>query len=94
MAKIKLLDNASATGSAKNWPGGRGHFKAVGTFGGATLTLQELGPDDTTWIAVGPDVTLTAAGNGNFEITGSQVRVAVSGGSPSALYASVETLPV
>jgi len=49
-----LLTNASATGSAQNWKGGRGVFTLAGTVGGATITLQYLGPDATTWLTLRP----------------------------------------
>ena len=89
---IVLLDNAAATGSAKTWSGGRGQFKALGSFGGATVTLQILGPDGATWLSLGSDAALTAAGVANFDAPSGQLRAAVNGGSPSGLYASVASL--
>ena len=86
----RLLSNASATGSAASWPGGYGVFSAAGTFGGATVTLQFLGPDGSTWIAVGVDTTITSAGGGVFALPPGQIRAAVSGGSPSGLYAQAD----
>lgn len=84
---IDLLSNASATGATVQWPGGRGTFSAAGTFGGATVTLQFLGPDGVTSITAGVDTTLTAAGGGNFDLPPAQLQAAVSGGTPSGLYA-------
>lgn len=89
---IVLLDNASATGAAKTWDGGRGQFKALGSFGGATVTLQILGPDGATWLGLGADAALTAAGAVNFDCPPGQLRAAVSGGSPSGLYAQAASL--
>ena len=89
---IVLLDNAAATGPAKTWDGGRGQLKALGSFGGATVTLQILGPDGATWLAVGSDAALTGAGVANFDCPPGQLRAAVSGGSPSGLHASVASL--
>lgn len=85
-ASLDLLSNASATGSAGRWPGGRGTFTVEGTFGGATVKLQCLGPNGT-WIDLGTDATFTAAGVCGFELAMGQLRANVSGGSPSALYA-------
>lgn len=85
--RLDLLSNASSTGSAFVWRGGRGHFAASGTFGGATVKLQFLGPDGSTWIDAGTYTTLTAAGAGNFDLPEGQIRAAVSGGSPSGIYA-------
>ena len=86
--RIDLISNGSATGVAQSWPGGRGSFAVAGTFGGTTVSLQLLGPDGATWTDVGPDVTLTAAGVGNFELPPSDIRAAVTGGTPSGLYAT------
>ena len=89
---IDFLTNAvttpapSATGV--QWNGGRASFTVVGTFGGATVALQWLGPDGVTWVNVGTETTLTAAGVGNFELPRGKLRVTVTGGSPSGLYAT------
>ena len=83
---VDLLSNASATGNAVQWSGGKGTISAVGTFSGATVALQYLGPDGTTWLNAGTDCTLTANGGGNFELPPGQIRASVSGGTPSALF--------
>lgn len=85
----QLLSNASATGSAAQWGGGVGVFSAAGTFSGATVSLQFLGPDGLTWCAVGSDTTLTAAGGGAFVLPPCSIRAEVSG-SPSGMYAQAE----
>lgn len=85
--RIDLLANATATGNAVTWPGGRGTFIAAGTFNGATVKLQLLGPDSSTWIDAGTYTTLTAAGAGVFDLPQGQVRAAVTGGPPSGMYA-------
>lgn len=86
-----LLANASATGSAVTWPGGRGTFSVpIGTFGGATVALQ-WSPDGTNYLAADQGgtayTTLTAAGAGGFELPPGLIRAAVTGGTPSGLYA-------
>lgn len=84
--RIILLDNAGATGTAKQWPGGAGVFTVTGTFGGATVKLQQLGPDGTTWLDIsGGDATLTAPGQGGFVLPEGRIRASVSGGTPSGL---------
>lgn len=85
-----LLSNASATGSATTWGGGSGVFEAAGTFSGATVKLQRLGPDGATWYDVGADTTLTAAGGGYFIMPPGQIKAVISGGPPSGMYASAE----
>jgi hypothetical protein len=88
---VQLLNNAGATGSAADWCGGPGAVYVEGTFGGATLTLQVRTPRDT-WVAVGTDTTFTAAGVAGFDVPAGDIRMAVSGGTPSALYAYVRPL--
>lgn len=82
-----LLSNASATGTAQDWPGGEGVFECEGTWAGATASL-EFKTGNGTWIAVGKDTTLTANGAGAFILHPCLVRVAITG-SPSAMYAAV-----
>lgn len=85
-----LLENASATGSAVGWSGGAGVFSVVGTFGGAEVSLQFLGPDGSTWVAMGDETTKTSAGGGYFVFPPGQIRAAITGGPPSGMYASVD----
>lgn len=91
-SRIDLLSNASATGSAIIWPGGRGMFTAAGTFGGTTVKLQFLGPDGSTWIDAGTYTTLTASGGGIFDLPQGQVRANITGGTPSGIYAIAVTV--
>ncbi len=86
--RLNLLTNASATGTGKHWPGGRGQFAVVGTFSGATVTLQTLGPDGSTYVSLGADAALTAAGLVNFDAPEGMLRALVAGGPPSGLYAT------
>ncbi len=88
--RLELLSNASATGSGKVWNGGEGAFLVAGTFGGATVTLQILGPDGSTWLDVGTDAALTAAGAVGFSLPPGTIRAEVDGGTPSGLYALVD----
>lgn len=86
----QLLNNATATGAAVQWDGGIGAFSAAGTFSGATITLQWLGPDGTTYLTVGADTTLTAAGAGGFVLPPCKIRALVSGGPPSGMFAQAD----
>lgn len=89
-AYSQLLTNASATGAQAVWPGGIGLFSCIGTFGGATVSLQFVGPDQSTLITAGTNTTLTAAGAGVFYLPPCRVQATVTGGAPSGLYASVD----
>jgi len=86
--KLDLLTNASATGNAARWGGGRGTFMVEGTFGTNTVTLQFKGPNGT-WIDVdSTNAAFTAAGAVNFEICECDLRAEVAGGAGSSgLYA-------
>lgn len=87
-----LLEDADATGAAvEEIFGGAYQWRAVGTFDGATLTLQILEDDGETWSDVD---TLAAAGDKTVVIgQGSSVRVEITGGDvPEALYSSLRGL--
>jgi len=90
---VQLLNNASAVGASFVWPGGRGCFAVVGTLGGATVSLQALGPDSATWVDVGTTTSLTAAGIAAFDLPAGSIRANVTSGTPSALYANAARVP-
>lgn len=86
---IPLLTNASATPSTYTQVDG-GTYIAVaeGTFGGAALALTYLSSDGSTErtasaLTVGTPVTVTVG-------DATHMRVTVTGGSPSALYATMK----
>ena len=94
-----LLNHASATGAAVQWPGGRGVFTLpAGTISGATVKLQYSPDDGTTYLDVDRSgdtfVTFTAVGGagGLFELPPCLIKAAVSGGTPSGLYAYAQTV--
>lgn len=93
-ATVNLLSNEAATGAQVTLGlGGVYQFTAAGTFGGATVTLQILGPDNVTWFAAGTDAVLTSAGGCIVELgNDSVVRAAVSGGAPSGLFARLRAV--
>ena len=83
--QVQLLNNASATGAAAIWPGGRGLLMCEGTFAGATVQLQSISPNGI-WLNA-PAAGVTAAGTLAFELPPGQIRAAISGGPPSAMFA-------
>lgn len=92
--KLQLLNNEAATGAeAVAQIGGRYVFAINGTFGGTTAQLQFLGPNGTTYI----DVTggsFTAAGSVSVDVArGTHARVTLTGGTPSAMYATLVRAP-
>ncbi len=87
-----FLENGSATSGDIDFDGGNAVFFADGTFGGATLTLQIKSPNGT-YMTVGANTTLTAAGCAGFICCAGALRVLVSGGTPSGLYCYVVGIP-
>lgn len=86
-----LLNNASATGPVLEiGTTGEFIFSVDGTFGGATVALKLLSPDETSWLAIA-SASFTAEGAIVVALSkGNKVRAEVSGGSPSALYADLK----
>lgn len=82
---VKLLTAAAATGSQLLWPGGIGIFQCVGTYNGATVTLQALGPDGTTLETLGVNTTLNATNPtpGGFYWPRANIIATVSGAGGS-----------
>lgn len=89
-AQIDLISNAAATGAAKTCAlGGRYLMVLAGTVGGATVTVEILGPDGATYVLV-DGATLSAVGTKTIFLPwGATVRGAVAGGTPSGLYLSL-----
>lgn len=85
----RLIVNGTATGAAFDCPGGTCVFLVAATFGGSTISLQIQLPDGSTWLAAGTQTTLTANGGGIVTLPPCQIRAAVTGGSPSAIFASI-----
>lgn len=93
--KVFLFSAAAAAGNGVKKDvlvGGSYVLAASGTFGGTVLKLQLLGPDGTTWIDI-PGATLSAAGALAVDLSAaSEVRGVLTGGTPSAFYATLEAI--
>lgn len=85
--RVTLVENASATGSAKQWPGGKGVFMAEATFGGGTVKLQTQTPNGT-WIDV-DGASVTAAGMKVFDLGPCQIRANIATATAVYAYAAV-----
>lgn len=92
--QLGLLSNASATGAvAVARVGGRYVFGINGTFGGTTAQLQLLGPDGVNYIDLA-NGSFTAAGAAAVDVPqGANMRVTLTGGTPSAMYATLTRAP-
>lgn len=71
--------------------GGIAAFDLVGTLGGATVTLQTMGADGATPVAVDASTTVTAAGLvKGVNVPAGVYRCLVAAGAPSGLYATLQ----
>lgn len=89
---LQLLNNASATGAAQAWAGGKGAFIVPsGTFGGTSVELEFSIDGGAVYLTVDKgsetNVTFTAASWGLFELPSCLIRASVTGGTPSGLNA-------
>lgn len=88
LGSFALLNNTAVTGPDVTVPGGRFIWTVnAGAWNGATATLQTVGADGATRM---PVATLTA--DGAVDVICGQnatLRVAVTGGPPTAMYSSV-----
>ena len=89
-----LAANLSATGAAVAIKGGEYQFIAEGTVGASTISLQMQSPNGT-WSDVsifsGSPVKSTTLpyGQTGIDLPAGNVRMAATGGAPSALFASL-----
>jgi len=88
MAKALILldeQDANASGAAQGWNGGEATLAVWGDLDGGTVTLEASPDEGGTWIAVGSETTLTAAGLAGFRLAaGLQIRATLSGGGGGA----------
>jgi len=95
-ALYTLASNLSATGAAVQIKGGDYMFFAEGTIGGATVTLQMASPNGT-FVTVGSftagtllSATALPVAFTRISLPSGSVKFAVTGGTPSALYAYLQ----
>lgn len=93
-SSLTLLNNSNSSGTQQMWPGGIGVFACVGTWNGATVSLQFLGPDGATMVIAGAATTLTANGAGVFYLPRGLVQAVITGaGGGTSLTATAKPLP-
>lgn len=84
-----ILVSNSVAASPIQWPGGVGEFTAVASsWNSATVTLEVLGPDGSTYVAAGTNTTCTANCVGVFYLPAGSLEAVITG-APTGLYASV-----
>lgn len=95
--QIDLLsdhDGAGSGGATHIAFGGRYLMVATGTFDSATVTVDLLGPDGSTYVGIA-DASLTAAGSAAIYLpSDATVKGTVTGGtSPAGIYLSIYRMP-
>lgn len=99
-ADVFVATNRNGTGSSTQagWPGGRGLLTAQGTFGGSTLTLEHQDKQTGNWVQAispaGAAISMTAQGDALFELPDCQVRITMTGGAPTGIYATISRVLV
>lgn len=92
---LTLLGNATATGPALAWAGGKGNFTATcSNWNGATVTLQYSVDNGANYSAVGIWTTLGANGGGNFNLPACLLKAVISNATPGAGVNAVVTSTV
>lgn len=86
-----LATNVSATGASVAIKGGEYHWYAEGTVSGATVSLQVQSPngawsDVVIFAGSAVKTTVLPYNQSQIDLPACNVRFAVTGGSPSALY--------
>lgn len=86
-----LISNGVATGTPQKVAGGLYSFAVVASaFGGASVKLQILGPDQATYLDIDATLSFTANGIQAVDLPGGgTVRATVTGGPPTAVYATL-----
>lgn len=89
---LLITNGAASTVTGKRVQAGRYAYAVDRTFSGATITLSMLGPDGSSYISVGSDAALTAEGAVLVELPDAVMKAIVSGGPPSAIYATLRRI--
>ncbi len=87
----KSFSNISGTSAAFTLNGGYYMVAVVATFGGGSVELQALGPDQSTWLSAPTALKLTAAGMIAGYLPPGQYRFSIA--TATAVYCSVAGVP-
>lgn len=83
---VVVLSNAGATGNGVAWGGGKALATILVGTGGATVALQALGPDGTTYVTV-PSGSVATNTCLSVELPAGTYRGLVTGGTaPAGIY--------
>jgi hypothetical protein len=85
------FQNISASTNSFQLHGGRYGVACVATFGGGSVKLQILAPDNSTYLSVSSGTDFTQAGYGVIDLPSGQFRFTVA--TASAIYCGVDQVP-
>ena len=89
LEQLRVDFAADGNSSAITWRGGEGHMLVEGSFGGGTLKLKWL-YRDVTYIEVGTNTNMTAAGASIFTLPeGVTLRLELTGSAGPAIKATL-----
>lgn len=88
---IVLASNASATTAPVPWRGGRAALLITATGYGSTVSLQ-VQHIDGTWVTLN-GTTFSANGLSTYDAPAGSYRIFCSGGTTTALYATLNLIP-
>jgi hypothetical protein len=106
--RVVLANNVGTSTTGNVVLGGRYMMEVVATFGGGSVKLQRLGPDDSTFLDIkqvfekadGTGGTADSLLIGNFTVAGAQILDLAPGSykctiaTATAVYAALERIPL
>jgi hypothetical protein len=90
---VVFISNNKLTSAVLTWPGGQGFYNCVGTWAGATVTLNFVGADGTTQTAVGASTTLSANGFTLFTLPRIGLQAVVTGAGATTIWCTAWVVP-
>jgi hypothetical protein len=88
-ASCVMIENGSATSPPVYYSGGLGVVSVILT--GGNVTIEQLGPDGVTWLAVTAAIT-TSSRSPNNNLAPGQYRANVAGGA-TGVWARIDRVP-
>lgn len=85
--------NASAVQPQQTWNGGRAALNIVATVYGTTVSFQQLGADGVTWLNMNASTIAANAAPVLYDCPAGQYRLSITGGTTTALYATLVSVP-
>jgi hypothetical protein len=89
---VPLVTNSTIVGPVA-WPGGTGVLVGVASaWNSAVYTLNYLGPDGATYIALSTTISANGVGTA-FTLPAGTIKVTLASGPPTAGYVNAQIIP-